>query len=82
MDSESLALWIVQYLENLFNITIEPSDHKTDFVDLGIDSTGLIGLSVDMSDWLDHDIELEVFIENRTISDASQFIASMLSGNQ
>ncbi len=79
ISTESLTDWMVTYLEDLFDITIDSSDYTTDFVDLGIDSTGLIGLSVDMSDWLNQDIDLEIFIEHRSIASASRHIANTLS---
>ena len=74
------VLFILAHLG--FEINKNNLDHRISFIDLGMDSLGLIELTEILSSELKIDLEVETVLENICIEDLANYLASFVVSNR
>lgn len=75
---EEIVEWCLSYISRTLDVPSDSVSETEDFSNLGLDSALTTALTLDLEIWLDVEIPLSTFFENRNIKQASIAIAKLV----
>ncbi|MGD1896238.1 MAG: acyl carrier protein [Phormidesmis sp.] len=66
-DSEEVRTWLADYLADLLEVEGDEIDTSLSFDQYGLDSSTAVGITGDLSDWLNQDIDPVLLYDYPTI---------------
>jgi acyl carrier protein len=73
-----ISAWLADYIANLVQIPPNEVVPDREFTSFGIDSSGAVGLAVDLGYWVGIEIDPTLVYDYPTIESISQYIADKL----
>lgn len=78
LTSESIQVWLVDYIAKLLKVEKEEIDTQKTFKEFGMDSMAALGLLGDLSDFLEcEDLEASLLFKYTTIEKLSNHLGSI-----
>ncbi|NEO43440.1 MAG: acyltransferase domain-containing protein [Moorea sp. SIO4A3] len=74
--SESIQMWIENWLARELKIDVQYIDRKTSFADYGMESVMAVELAQDLEDWLQHSLEATILWNFPNIESLGDYLAS------
>ena len=74
-NSEDIQTWIVSYLSNLLEISVDEIEIDVPFDSYGLDSSAAIGLTGDLEDWLGKEVNPTVLYDYPTVNALSGYLS-------
>jgi acyl carrier protein len=74
----SIKYWIISYLAELLEVDPEEIDPTIPFDRYGLDSSSAVGLTGDLEDWLQHELDPTLLYDYPTIEHLAQYLGSAL----
>lgn len=71
--------WVVSYVANLLEIDLEEVDTTIPFERYGLDSSAAVGLTGDLEDWLETEIDPTLLYDYPTIESLVEYLGSELN---
>ncbi|MDX2240010.1 MAG: acyl carrier protein [Leptolyngbyaceae cyanobacterium bins.302] len=71
--------WLTTYLSELLDVSQDEIDSQATFDAHGLDSAAAVGLTGDLADWLNIDLEPTLLYEYPTIQKLAEFLAVELA---
>lgn len=75
MTSKEIAEWMSAYLVRTLKIKTEQVDPQLPFDEYGLDSRRAAEMVADLSDWLNRELQLELFYDHPSIDELSAYLA-------
>ena len=78
-STAEIKAWIVSYVANMLDVNPDEVDVKIPFERYGLDSSAAVGLTGDLEDWLEREIDPTLLYDYPTIEGLVQYLSSELS---
>ncbi|ACR12812.1 acyl carrier protein TtuC [Teredinibacter turnerae] len=76
ITAEDVQQWLAEYIADVLEISESAIDFDTPFHQFGLDSSAVVGLVADLSEWSGVAIGIKSIRKNNSIHALSQFIAA------
>ncbi|ACB53108.1 hypothetical protein cce_3760 [Crocosphaera subtropica ATCC 51142] len=70
-----IEAWLISYLSKLLEVDPETIDVNNTFESYGLDSSASVGLSGDLQEWLETDLDPTLLFDYPTIDSLSHYLA-------
>lgn len=77
--AEEIKAWMVSYLGQLLGVSPEEIDTTISFDRYGLDSAAAIGITGDLEDWLEVEVDPTALYDYPTIQNLSEHLASTVN---
>ncbi len=75
---ETIRDWMVTHLAQHLRVNPAEVDPSCSFARYGLDSAAMIGMTGDLEDWLEYELDPTLLYDYETIEDLSQYLAKKL----
>ena len=82
ITSNDISNWLTDYISKLVQLPIDQIQPDAEFTSFGIDSSGAVGLAVDLSDWAGISLDPTLVYDYPTIEALSEYAARMVHSAQ
>ena len=80
ISAATIQAWLVSYLAEMLEIEPLEVDITFEFNDYGLDSSAAVGITGDLEEWLERELEPTLLSDYPTIESLAQHLASELKG--
>ncbi|MEO1375582.1 MAG: acyl carrier protein [Cyanobacteria bacterium J06635_10] len=80
VSAATIQAWLVSYLAEMLEIEPVEVDITLEFNDYGLDSSAAVGITGDLEEWLERELEPTLLYDYPTIESLAQHLASELQG--
>ena len=81
ISAATIQSWLVSYLAEMLEIEPVEVDITLEFNDYGLDSSAAVGITGDLEEWLERELEPTLLYDYPTIKSLAQHLASELKGD-
>lgn len=78
ITAAAIKAWLVSYLAEMLEIEPEEVDITLEFNDYGLDSSAAVGITGDLEEWLERELDPTLLYDYPTIESLAQHLASEL----